>query len=357
LKEKGAPKGMGLCTHGLLRLWAWWILSATIFVRGFNDRGACPNDCNGHGRCSQENACICDANWKTVSDCSQTVCPHGAAWTGKPMHPNTAHGSSECSNRGICDRGTGMCNCFDGYEGVACDRMSCPNNCGEHGKCMTIGNVYKLYGSEFFKQTQFMPNATTYYSRWDADKTTMCFCDYGYTGSACEMRMCPKGDDPLTPFSNYRTIVIALSATSKIGGTIQFWINGQAVQFPAYYSSWSEKACETLFSQMPNVAEVKCTRQKTVDSYGNVQWTIAFTKFPMVPYENSVWTHNGSLPSSQMYCRTTWMTGTNAACKITDVTVSALPGEFLSSFPFFLFEQESIRVLVIRFLLFLFFIC
>ena len=311
-----------------------YILLGCLVVRGWNDRGACPNDCAGHGRCSQENACICDAGWKTAPDCSQTTCPVGISWTGKAKSANTAHTNSECSSRGICDRNTGICGCFDGYEGLACDRLVCPNNCGEHGKCMTIGNVYKLYGTEFYKQAKFMPNATTWYSKWDADKTTMCFCDYGYTGSACEMRMCPKGDDPLTPFSNYRTITISLRASSRIGGEIQFWINGHYIQFPAWWQSWSTTKCETLFASMPNVDEVECQvgpNTKTIDAYGNVDYVVAFTKFPSVPYENNVWTNNGSLPKDQMYCRTTYMTGTSASCTIADVSVSQLPGASLGS--------------------------
>lgn len=30
----------------------------------------------------------------------------------------------ECSNAGICDRRTGLCNCFDGYMGIACNQAS-----------------------------------------------------------------------------------------------------------------------------------------------------------------------------------------------------------------------------------------
>jgi hypothetical protein len=31
----------------------------------------------------------------------------------------------ECSNKGTCGRSTGECNCFHGYDGVACQRASC----------------------------------------------------------------------------------------------------------------------------------------------------------------------------------------------------------------------------------------
>jgi hypothetical protein len=32
----------------------------------------------------------------------------------------------ECSGRGACDRASGVCACFSGYEGAACGRMACP---------------------------------------------------------------------------------------------------------------------------------------------------------------------------------------------------------------------------------------
>lgn len=100
---------------------------------------------------------------------------------------NSAHYYMECSNKGKCDRTTGECQCYDGYDGVACQRASCPgypNSCSGHGVCKTIrqlakadhGNVYQL---------------------WDKDVTMGCECDAGYTGPDCSERECKYGVDPL----------------------------------------------------------------------------------------------------------------------------------------------------------------
>ena len=50
------------------------------------------------------------------------TCPYARAWVDVPFANNVAHLSAECSNAGTCDRKTGLCQCFPGYEGRACDR-------------------------------------------------------------------------------------------------------------------------------------------------------------------------------------------------------------------------------------------
>ena len=179
--------------------------------------------------------CICQRNWQ-ANDCSERVCMHGLAHVDTPKgdldasgdvhapvygasgyhHPNiidnsfqypygtteqfpamedsdlniltnSAHYYMECSNKGSCDRSTGTCECFDGYDGVACQRASCPGfpeSCSGHGVCKTAaqlasadnGNVYKL---------------------WNKDSTMGCECDSGYFGADCSQRSCKVGVDPL----------------------------------------------------------------------------------------------------------------------------------------------------------------
>jgi len=187
----------------------------------------CANACNGHGKCTAYDMCICNRNWQG-NDCNQRVCQFGLAHVDTPKgdldmsgditgpnhpivdnHPvypygtteqfpqmedtdlrplsNSGHYYMECSNKGTCSRQTGECQCFDGYDGAACERASCPgfpNSCSGHGTCKTIsqlaaadyGNVYKL---------------------WDRDSTMGCDCDSGYYGADCSLRDCKHGVDPL----------------------------------------------------------------------------------------------------------------------------------------------------------------
>merc|ERR1719326_2542567 len=162
----------------------------------------------------------------------------------------------ECSNRGVCDRKTGECECFDGYTGLGCARLACPENCAGHGTCQTVEQMaakqptlqtftvqtykdHKQVDCEIDVESFLSPNdyvkigshapmkintvsGTTInlysefpetlpygthvwkvhkYGLWDANKNTACQCDAMWTGNDCSLRKCPYGDDPLTVVS------------------------------------------------------------------------------------------------------------------------------------------------------------
>lgn len=92
---------------------------------------------------------------------------------------------------GRCDRSTGLCACESGFEGIACERLSCPNACSGNGRCISMREAAALQDDRNFF-------VSTTYTLWDADKIMGCQCDPGYTGIDCSQRECPKGDDPMT---------------------------------------------------------------------------------------------------------------------------------------------------------------
>merc|ERR1712216_351567 len=65
------------------------------------------------------------------------------SWPGDAVETtqDEGHFYMECSNQGLCDRGTGECECFDGYSGRACAATSCPNDCNGKGTCSTIAEM------------------------------------------------------------------------------------------------------------------------------------------------------------------------------------------------------------------------
>lgn len=156
--------------------------------------GLCENHCSNHGTCEMNNNCNCfvgldgEPEW-TGPDCSLRTCPKDFAWVGAVVNANDLHPWAECSNRGLCDRKVGACQCFPGYEGVACQRTVCPNNCNDRGTCWPEKHLASK-------------GARVYTMAWDAMKHVGCFCDAGYRGPACDQQECPSGTDPLDGYGN-----------------------------------------------------------------------------------------------------------------------------------------------------------
>jgi len=179
----------------------------------------CNNDCSGNGICNAGSVCECELNF-LGNDCSDRLCLYGKAFVDSPLGDvnsnghldtdqqiqyqysnglvgeqydnayglaredntmawNEAHFYRECSNKGICDRTTGQCACYPGFEGEGCRRITCPNSCSGHGQCVNM----------------YVSNAD--YAAWDEKKTVECQCDPGYTGADCSLRKCPLGTDPI----------------------------------------------------------------------------------------------------------------------------------------------------------------
>lgn len=106
------------------------------------------------------------------------------------------HEYTECSSKGSCDRSTGQCACFDGYEGRGCRRQACANSCSGHGRCVSNNQVNSLYSPSVNHPNE---HESQY---WDYQKARQCSCDRGWEGNDCSSRICPKGDDPLTDCNN-----------------------------------------------------------------------------------------------------------------------------------------------------------
>lgn len=127
----------------------------------------------------------------------------------------------ECSGQGDCDRTTGSCVCYDGYEGVACQRMSCPNLCSGHGICDAVylmGLDQSLVDSYYIHNTQ---DNELKYSLWDKQNSYACVCDSEWTGYDCSQRKCPTGyvtsSDCDTPSQSIQTITLTITNEKKYG--------------------------------------------------------------------------------------------------------------------------------------------
>jgi len=170
--------------------------------------GRCDNQCSGHGTCMTDDVCKCYDNWglglsMDSGDCSDRICPFEIAWVDTPSKLGSFHKYSECASRGICDRTTGECQCFDGYEGKGCQRTSCPNDCSGHGTCEYIDDMgYAATWNDF--TNKYFHDATKHfpYPVWDSKKTRGCVCDAKYGDFDCSKKLCPYGTDVLDARDN-----------------------------------------------------------------------------------------------------------------------------------------------------------
>ena len=123
------------------------MLRIAIFIILFaSAHASCDNLCSGHGTCGKNGVCKCYDNWglglsHDSGDCSDRICPFDFAWVDLPDNKGRFHKYAECSGQGLCSRDSGLCECFPGYEGKACQRTACPNSCSGHGRCEYIQNL------------------------------------------------------------------------------------------------------------------------------------------------------------------------------------------------------------------------
>jgi hypothetical protein len=121
---------------------------------------------------------------------------------------------------GICDDDTGLCHCSTGFEGSACEVMSCPGEvdtaeCSGNGVCFTMAQLARDYNSLDGTPVSFTYGVTPNDPlTWDHDKIKGCHCSDGWEGYDCFLRSCPKGDDPNTVHQDNEVQTIACTLSN-----------------------------------------------------------------------------------------------------------------------------------------------
>ena len=206
--------------------------------------GKCANDCFANGFCrangTVNDRCECDSYGSIGSkqrfsavDCSQRACPTGKAWVDYASANNVAHAAgAECSNKGHCERKSGVCACQSGYTGPACDRTHCPGDpnrngtvCSGRGKCLSIGEMALAEHKDGVRLTA----APTTYTLWDHDMIFGCVCEEGFGGHDCStmVRACPTGDDPLTTGQVNEVQIVECTCLAVCSGSFRLRFRGE----------------------------------------------------------------------------------------------------------------------------------
>lgn len=245
-----APAGFALpWRRARIALWL-----SVLCALGLLASASCPGMCSSQGKCGKHDVCECDRGF-FGADCSMRRCPSGLAvgdvvngdlnhdgvaaagtyvdvqWSslqvpermpapdgssvesplagadraGLTARRGVSHFPAECSGRGSCDYTSGQCLCVEGFEGSACQRMSCPSGCSNNGECRTAAEVAKNALNR--KRLGFFGDAELTlgvreplrdpFRLWSADTSRVCVCDPGFRGHDCSLRACPRGPDPL----------------------------------------------------------------------------------------------------------------------------------------------------------------
>ena len=211
--------------------------STRFSVQAIGDNCADLKYCSGNGNCNFRNStCECFDGYGSprdflhavadnyAADCSAKSCPTGPALFKLEKDPKIGmHREIECSNNGQCNRDNGLCKCFPGFLGEACERSECPRPggdpsqpiCSDRGVCKKMSRLVRdlralpLSSSISTQYETFYMNQT---KSWDADLFHACVCDSRwdvgltanttqlaeYFGPSCEFRRCPSGDNPDT---------------------------------------------------------------------------------------------------------------------------------------------------------------
>jgi hypothetical protein len=242
----------------------------------------CPNSCNGHGRCVGVSSCECFGAW-TGGDCSERRCATGAAWADAASSTDTAHApGAVCSNRGRCNARSGECECEQGFEGEACERMTCPLGCDAHGTCDSMrrhaqaadvgalssgpgaaganpaAQIDRLADPNSYTRFRGAYPYDTAQGAWDADMVHGCTCDAGYAAWDCAERACPLGDDPLTTgqVDELQLLRCDLDPQDPRFQGDQFTLSFRGAVTRAFSPRASASDLKALLEQLPTVGSV-----------------------------------------------------------------------------------------------------
>jgi hypothetical protein len=132
------------------------------------------DECSGRGTCSgaPNYQCTCESGYAGAS-CEVKSCPSGTSWFDEPSATDTAHTSVvACSNRGLCSKVAGTCECYEGFDGDACEKLAC----GGGGVCLARGSCHSMAEMAALAEDNGDLRGVTYTTPWDAHKVHGCRC-------------------------------------------------------------------------------------------------------------------------------------------------------------------------------------
>lgn len=200
----------------------------------------CHNNCNSNGICSKWGTCECWEGWEGNA-CEKRSCPSGIQLSSIPYASNQAHSRKTCSGQGECDHTSGTCKCNNGYAGIDCSRTLCFNDCSGRGSCISLRTAAVDNDGYFL-------NRTSTYNLWDADVIFGCQCDFGWSGPDCSERSCPSGPDPRLSSSSREQVKLVCQCDSECSGRFKLRYKGITTRKWLYPTSRAFEVADSIMA-------------------------------------------------------------------------------------------------------------
>lgn len=136
--------------------------------------------------------------------------------------------------------------------------------------------------------------------------------------------MCPKGDDPMTVNSNYKTIELLVSVPKHIPftGLLGIRFQGEITYIPV--EKFSSELCEQKFENSAKFRDITCIY--SIPYPHQHKFHITFLKWPITPQENNLHLNDGNPPISDFSCDFSQLSSSSISCTFTDLINTDVPG-------------------------------
>jgi len=204
----------------------------------------------------------------------------------------------------------------------------CPNGCSGRGTCSSIGDISYYLGPEYDPIASYPLSGDGFgpiYTNWDKEAIHLCECSGGFFGADCSLKMCPKGDDPLTVDQSYRAIQLRVQnyGATTLLGKLGLVFMGTTTEVSL--DSTSSSICTEELAFRGSFGHLTCIYEKINDF--TAQFTLAFYSWPVTPTENNLFSHDGNPSKHDFYCDVSSVEYGRPMCTFTDITSSNIRGE------------------------------
>lgn len=114
-----------------------------------------------------------------------------------------------------------------------------------------------------------------------------------------------------------------------MNGRFEFSFGPQSIIMTANANDLTSEVCTDYMKKLKGVSKVDCLREQVNSTTATGTYLVTFQDFPLMPYENNLFTHDGNPPLTAFRCNSTLMDiedSVNPYCEVEDIDpLTALP--------------------------------